>query len=144
MWKAIGANKNSEPSGVWRISKWGNYSRSVRFNQNSTGKRETKFTEQTGIFNFDKLVDDDGNMISSWLSAFINAHVDIVKDSWISKMGVDPFTYNMVNLLIRSGFGEAGMWFIAQPIIKDMANASSTASSQFTRDTFKYKSVYAA
>lgn len=45
MWKAIGANKNSEPSGVWRISKWGNYSRSVRFNQNSTGKRETKFTE---------------------------------------------------------------------------------------------------
>lgn len=106
--------------------------------------RETKFTEQTGIFNFDKLVDDDGNMISSWLSAFINAHVDIVKDPWISKMGVDPFTYNMVNLLIRSGFGEAGMWFIAQPIIKDMANASSTASSQFTRDTFKYKSVYAA
>ena len=106
--------------------------------------RETKFTEQTGIFNFDKLVDDDGNMISSWLSAFINAHVDIVKDPWISKMGVDPFTYNMVNLLIRSGFGEAGMWFIAQPIIKDMANASSTASSQFTRDTFKHKSVYAA
>lgn len=106
--------------------------------------RETKFTEQTGIFNFDKLVDNDGNMISSWLSAFINAHVDIVKDPWISKMGVDPFTYNMVNLLIRSGFGEAGMWFIAQPIIKDMANASSTASSQFTRDTFKYKSVYAA
>ena len=106
--------------------------------------RETKFTEQTGIFNFDKLVDDDGNMISSWLSAFINAHVDIVKDPWISKMGVDPFTYNMVNLLIRSGFGEAGMWFIAQPIIKDMANASSTASSQFTRNTFKYKSVYAA
>ena len=45
MWKAIGANKNSEPSGVWRISKWGNYSRSVRFNQNLTGKRETKFTE---------------------------------------------------------------------------------------------------
>lgn len=106
--------------------------------------KETKFTEWTGIFNFDKLVDDDGNMISSWLSAFINAHVDIVKDPWISKMGVDPFTYNMVNLLIRSGFGEAGMWFIAQPIIKDMANASSTASSQFTRDTFKYKSVYAA
>lgn len=106
--------------------------------------RETRFTEETGIFNFDKLVDDDGNMISSWLSAFINAHVDIVKDPWISKMGVDPFTYNMVNLLIRSGFGEAGMWFIAQPIIKDMANASSTASSQFTRDTFKYKSVYAA
>lgn len=106
--------------------------------------KETKFTEQTGIFNFDKLVDDDGNMISSWLSAFINAHVDIVKDPWISKMGVDPFTYNMVNLLIRSGFGEAGMWFIAQPIIKDMANASSTASSQFSRDTFKYKSVYAA
>lgn len=105
---------------------------------------DTQFTEQTGIFNFDKLVDKDGNMISSWLSAFINAHVDIVKDPWVSKMGVDKFTYNMVNLLVRSGFGDAGMWFIAQPIIKDMAKASANAQSEFSRDTNKYKSVYSA
>lgn len=106
--------------------------------------RDTDFTRTTGIFNFDKLVDYDGNAISSWISAFINAHVDIVKDPWVSRMGIDKFTYNMVNLLVRSGYGEAGMWFIAQPIIRDMAMASSNAESQFSRDVSKYSSVYAA
>ena len=106
--------------------------------------RDTEFSRATGIFNFDKLVDYDGNAISSWISAFINAHVDIVKDPWVSRMGIDKFTYNMVNLLVRSGYGEAGMWFIAQPIIRDMAMASSNAESQFSRDVSKYNSVYAA
>ncbi len=106
--------------------------------------RDTEFSRATGIFNFDKLVDYDGNAISSWISAFINAHVDIVKDPWVSRMGIDKFTYNMVNLLVRSGYGEAGMWFIAQPIIRDMATASSNAESQFSRDVSKYSSVYAA
>lgn len=106
--------------------------------------RDTEFNRATGIFNFDKLVDYDGNAISSWISAFINAHVDIVKDPWVSRMGIDKFTYNMVNLLVRSGYGEAGMWFIAQPIIRDMATASSNAESQFSRDVSKYSSVYAA
>ena len=106
--------------------------------------RDTEFSRTTGIFNFDKLVDYDGNAISSWISAFINAHVDIVKDPWVSRMGIDKFTYNMVNLLVRSGYGEAGMWFIAQPIIRDMAMASSNAESQFSRDVSKYNSVYAA
>lgn len=106
--------------------------------------RDTEFSRATGIFNFDKLVDYDGNAISSWISAFINAHVDIVKDPWVSRMGIDKFTYNMVNLLVRSGYGEAGMWFIAQPIIRDMATASSNAESQFSRDVSKYSSIYAA
>lgn len=106
--------------------------------------RDTEFSRATGIFNFDKLVDYDGNAISSWISAFINAHVDIVKDPWVSRMGIDKFTYNMVNLLVRSGYGEAGMWFIAQPIIRDMATASSNAESQFSRDVSKYSSVYDA
>ena len=106
--------------------------------------RESRFCRETGIFRLDKLVDGEYNSIYSWLSAFINAHVDIVKDPWISKCGVNQFTYNMVNLLTRSGFGEAGMWFVAQPIIKDMAMASTNAQSQFAINTFKYKTVYAA
>jgi len=61
----------------------------------------------------DNIIDEDGNYIDSWLSAFINAHVDIVKDPYISKMNVNKYTYNMVNLLVRAGFGEAAMWFIA-------------------------------
>jgi hypothetical protein len=65
--------------------------------------RRTAFTEITGITGFDSIIDDDNNQISSWLSAFINAHVDIVKDPWISKLDVNQFSYNMINLLARNG-----------------------------------------
>jgi len=47
----------------------------------------------------------------SWLSAFINAHVDIAKDPYISRLNVNPFTYNIVNLLIRTGFGRNTLFF---------------------------------
>nr|DAG25893.1 MAG TPA: hypothetical protein [Bacteriophage sp.]DAH37769.1 MAG TPA: hypothetical protein [Caudoviricetes sp.]DAU52439.1 MAG TPA: hypothetical protein [Crassvirales sp.] len=39
----------------------------------------------------------------SWLSAFINAHCDIVKDPYVSKINVNSFTYNMLNFLVRTG-----------------------------------------
>lgn len=106
--------------------------------------KETPFTKATGICNFDKLIDIDNNYIDSWISAFINAHVDIVKDPYISKMNVNQYTYNMSNLLIRSGYGEAAMWFLAQPIIRDMSNAYNAANSEFMRDQSKYKTVYSA
>ena len=50
----------------------------------------------------------------------------------------------MLNLLVRSGYGDTALWFIAQPIIRDMAAASSRAKSQYTRDTEKAKSIWAA
>lgn len=106
--------------------------------------RDTEFTRLTGVDRLDKLVDKDQNSIASWISAFINAHVDIVKDPWVSKMGVDSYTYNMVNLLVRCGFGDAGMWFIAQPIIRDMAYADKNASSEFMRNPKQYSSIYRA
>lgn len=86
--------------------------------------KDTEFTRLTGISRLDHIIDNNDNFISSWLSAFINAHVDIVKDPYISRLNVNPFTYNMVNLLIRSGFGDVAVWFVAQPIIRDMAAAS--------------------
>lgn len=106
--------------------------------------KHTKFAEATGIYRFDHIVDDNDNYIAAWLSAFINAHVDIVKDPYISKLNVNPYTYNMVNLLVRSGYGDLAMWFIAQPIIRDMAQASSRAKSQYTRDQEKIRSAFAA
>nr|DAR97112.1 MAG TPA: amidohydrolase family protein [Caudoviricetes sp.] len=39
------------------------------------------------------------------MSGFINAHVDIVKDPWISRLNVNPYTYNIVNYLSRMGVG---------------------------------------
>lgn len=106
--------------------------------------KDSEFARATGIYNFDKLADYNGNMISSWISAFINAHVDIVKDPWVSKLNINKYTYNMCNLLVRSGYGDVAMWFIAQPILRDVAEADSNAGSEFARNVVEYPSVYAA
>ena len=74
--------------------------------------KESSFTQITGITGFDQILDEDNNQISSWLSAFINAHVDIVKDPYISKLNVNGFTYNMINLLARNGKGKQGLYFL--------------------------------
>lgn len=104
--------------------------------------KSTTFTEQTGITGFNKFLDEDNNQISSWLSAFINAHVDIVKDPYISKLNVNSFTYNMINLLARNGKGKAGLYFLCQPVIRQMAKASIDSQSQFTRDPKQYRSTF--
>lgn len=96
--------------------------------------KDSKFTTETGIQRLDHLVDKDGNSISSWLSGFINAHVDIVKDPYISKLNVNQFTYNLLNLLIRSGFGDTSVWFLCQPVIRAMASVSNAYNSQYSKD----------
>ena len=100
--------------------------------------------KETGIQDLDKLVGDDNIPISSWLSAFINAHVDIVKDPYIAKLSVDKFTYNTLNLLIRSGFGDTSVWFLCQPILKEMSYAYNNAKSEYGRDTKHNNTVYDA
>ena len=104
--------------------------------------RESPFTKITGITGFNRILDEDNNQISSWLSAFINAHVDIVKDPYISKLNVNSFTYNMINLLARNGKGKQGLYFLCQPIIREMAKADIDAKSQFTRDPKVFKSAF--
>ncbi len=104
--------------------------------------KESSFTQMTGITGFDQILDEDNNQISSWLSAFINAHVDIVKDPYISKLNVNGFTYNMINLLARNGKGKQGLYFLCQPIIREMAKADIDAKSQFTRDPKVFRSAF--
>lgn len=105
--------------------------------------KDTMFTRSVGIDGFDKLVDIDGNYINQWLSGFINAHVDIIKDPYISKLNTNAFTYNIINLLIRCGFGESAIWFVSQPVIRKMAYANNVAQSEFVRDRGSYRSQYA-
>lgn len=102
--------------------------------------RETEFTRKVDIVDLDKRRDNEDNTISSWLSAFINAHVDIVKDPWVSVLNINAYTYNMTNLLIRTGKGLDGIKFIGQPILKDLAIAYNNAQGQFNRD--RNKSLY--
>ena len=109
---------------------------------------DVKFTQKVGTIMKDlgldrlgKTLDRNQQNILSWLSAMINAHVDIVKDPYISKLDVNQFTYNTLNLLVRSGFGDASVWFLCQPIIKEMSYASNSAKSEYGRDTKHNSSI---
>ena len=74
-----------------------------------------------GKSRLDKIVDDDGNSILSWISAFINSHVDIAKDPYITTLNINAATYNLTALLIRTGFGADALYFLNNPIIRDLA-----------------------
>lgn len=101
--------------------------------------KESEFTKQTPFKRIDLRDDKNGNAVMSWLSAFINAHCDIVKDPYVSKINVNSFTYNMLNFLVRTGQADNSVWFITQPIIKDMAFAAEAASGHYGRDLAKSK-----
>lgn len=101
--------------------------------------KESEFTKQTPFKRIDLRDDKNGNAVMSWLSAFINAHCDIVKDPYVSKINVNSFTYNMLNFLVRTGQADNSVWFITQPIIKDMAFAAEAASGHYGRDLSKSK-----
>ena len=59
--------------------------------------------------------------ILDWLSAMINAHVDVAKDPYIIRLNVRSLTYNMTNFLLRTGVGETTFYFLPQQILKDFA-----------------------
>lgn len=60
----------------------------------------------------------DGFRILDWLSAMVNAHVDVAKDPYIISLNVNQITYNITNLLLRGGKGKTTFYFLAQPILK--------------------------
>lgn len=101
--------------------------------------KESEFTKRTPFKRIDLRDDKNGNAVMSWLSAFINAHCDIVKDPYVSKINVNSFTYNMLNFLVRTGQADNSVWFITQPIVKDMAFAAEAASGHYGRDLSKSK-----
>jgi len=80
-----------------------------------------------------------GESIMSWLSGLINAHVDVAKDPYISKLNVNKYTYNLVNLMIRTGFGKMTFYFMTQPIMKELAMRVNNAASAYGSDSTKSK-----
>jgi hypothetical protein len=80
----------------------------VRFAKSSTHKN---ILDSLGCLNLDKPKDKLGKSILSWLSGLINAHVDVAKDPYIKRANINTFTYNLTNLLIRTGMGERTLLF---------------------------------
>jgi hypothetical protein len=89
-----------------------------------------EFTLALGLDRLDKIYDDaesnrsgERTRVLSWLSAMINAFVDIAKDPYIVRLNVNAYTYNIASYLIRMGKGENTFYFLNQPIMKDIAQA---------------------
>ena len=78
-----------------------------------------------------------GNSILSWLSGGINAHVDIAKDPFVTKLNVNKYTYNITNFLLRAGFGRNGLWFLNLPVIKELARQMNGISGQYLKQSSK-------
>ena len=74
------------------------------------------------------------------MSAFINAHVDIVKDPYVSKLNINQTTYNHLNLLLRSGYGDTSVWFMCSPVIRKISEIDKMFSSKFAKD-FDFKTT---
>lgn len=70
----------------------------------------------------DEVIGQDGMRISDWLSAMINAHVDVAKDPYVFDLNINSCTYNMTNFLLRAGKGESTFLFLAQPALKEYAD----------------------
>lgn len=59
--------------------------------------------------------------ISDWLSAMVNAHVDVAKDPYINRLNVRTLTLQMTAMLLRAGKGESTFYFLAQPALVQAA-----------------------
>ena len=86
-----------------------------------------------GLRSLHRTTDNDGRSILSWLSGLINAHVDVAKDPYIRSLGVNSYTYNLVSLLIRTGYGENTFWFTTQPIMEQLYKAYDRASGVYNQ-----------
>lgn len=60
-------------------------------------------------------------LISDWLSAMVNAHVDVAKDPYINRLNVRTFTLQATAMLLRAGKGESTFYFLAQPVLVEAA-----------------------
>lgn len=112
------------------------------FALNSTNHALTQFTHlcinysnanRYNLGQLDQVYGEDNQRIMDWLSALINAHVDVAKDPYIMALNVNSITYNMASLLIRGGKGENTFYFLAQPALR-----------RFTKEMLESKGIIGA
>lgn len=90
----------------------------------------------TSLSSIDSLPEEDGQIIaiSDWLSALIDAHVDIAKDPYIINLNVVSDTYNVANLLVRIGMGSKTFKFLPQPILKELVEEKVNEKGSIKED----------
>lgn len=77
-------------------------------------------------------------LISDWISAMVNAHVDVAKDPYINRLNVRKFTINTTNFLLRAGKGESTFYFLSQKILRDAADKFEAYSGSYGVEDTKF------
>ena len=93
--------------------------------------KNKKIINKYKIGGLDKIYGQDGKRILDWLSAMVSAHVDVAKDPYIIRLGVNEYTGGMTTFLLRTGFGDKTFLFISQPAIKEACNQISVKGSEY-------------
>lgn len=115
----------------------------------------TGLTIDAGFYNqlfnlkdFTQIVGEDGVRISDWLSAMVNAHVDVAKDPYVFALNVNKATYQITNYLLRSGKGISTFSFLAQPILKEYATRRNNLGGMYQEtlsdqeERYKYSKIF--
>lgn len=108
-------------------------------NHNHTRLYDVHFTNQgvikvLGLSNLAAELDVESKAVLGLIGAYINGHVDNAKDSWVGIVGLNPYTYNISNMLARCGFGRASLYFTAQPIMRELSKIHTYAEGTLFRD----------
>lgn len=96
-----------------------------------------QITDLSRMFDIPTDTDPRGGRILDWLSAMINAFVDIAKDPYIVRLNVNGWTYNMVSFLLRAGKGKQTFYFMYQPILREMAQEVLKTKGKYGVDRTK-------
>ena len=107
-------------------------------NHNHTRLYDVHFTNQgiikmLGLSNLSAELDVESKSVLGLIGAYINGHVDNAKDPWVGIVGLNPYTYNISNMLARCGFGRSALYFTAQPIMRELSKIHTYAEGTLFR-----------
>lgn len=86
-----------------------------------------------GLSNLSAELDTESKSVLGLIGAYINGHVDNAKDPWVGIVGLNPYTYNISNMLARCGFGRSALYFTAQPIMRELSKIHTYAEGTLFR-----------
>ena len=84
--------------------------------------------------------DTEGNIVSNWLSLYMNAIVDAAKDPFIAKANINNYTAPVAFMLLRAGVPI--LWvnaFIGQPILRRLVTKKNKDESKVAKKEYDKK-----
>ena len=84
--------------------------------------------------------DTEGNVVSNWLSLYMNAIVDAAKDPYIAKANINNYTAPVAFMLLRAGVPIK--WvnaFIGQPVLRRLVTKKNKDESKVAKKSYDKK-----